>query len=159
MNLSEYILLPRETRVEHIDLSTPCDLHSRSFWSRNPTWEFFGVVNDVGVLKGKVTRCHCCGSDTTSNLVCINPLHHYIGVPKENTHDIPREHLQRGGFAMKGKLLGVPKSEKHKQNLRKPKPKSTWMCLETGRVFQSHSWISRFQNQHCIDPSLRKQLT
>jgi len=163
MNLSEYILLPREKRIAHIDLSTPCTFIGSNTWIRGKDWDFHELQNDVGNLRGKIARCHLCGCGVTqmnNGTVCNNPLHYYWGTPKENTHDMPREHLQRGGFAMKGKLLGVPKSEEMKQKLRKPKPpQTTWECLVTHRVFHSLNWISRFQNKHGIDPSQRKQLS
>lgn len=94
MNLTEYILLPREERTAHIDLSTPCECEGRQHLKRQGNGKIFkklcenlGVENDV-VNRGtaRIDTCHLC-----SEKHCQNPLHAYIGTAKENRNDIPQE--------------------------------------------------------------------
>ena len=166
MNLSEYILLPLEQRRSHIDLSTPCELRYRGFWCRNPSWDFFGVVNDVGPLKGKIARAHCCSNDTTHSHVCVNPLHHYIGTMEENSWDRSLEKRQAGGHAMRGKKR-KPMSEEHRKNLsiaaRKRHEKHRkegypmFQCDVTGYV-STGTGLTHYQRFRGIDTKQRTQI-
>ncbi len=89
--LSEWVLLPREVRVAHCDLSTPCNCvekSARGFYRRPkncpllftlalqddlPNWSTAGVV-----------RSHLCPHDS-GNGWCRNPLHYYFATPSENS--------------------------------------------------------------------------
>jgi hypothetical protein len=94
MNLSDYIQLPREQRIAHIDLTTPCDC-----WTGNQSWgkekmrtKLLSYHNLTVDMKGYGTPCcHLCKHNSKSNTVCINPLHMYIGTPTENLVDLPNE--------------------------------------------------------------------
>lgn len=106
MKLSEYILLSKEERMSHIDLSSPCVLNPTN---RNPDkcgiLGFLAVEDDMGNWKkGHVERCHCCDHHSTNGW-CINPRHMYIGTPSENKHDQPEEVLKESG-----RLLGLRKA-------------------------------------------------
>lgn len=98
MKLSDYILLSREERTAHIDLSTPCDVRSHRCKERKEViLELLGVEDDVSNwFVGGVRNCHLCECDST-NGYCLNPLHFYVGTQKDNTRDIPLERLRRGG--------------------------------------------------------------
>ena len=94
MNLSDYIQLPREQRIAHIDLATPCDC-----WTGNQSWgkekirkQLLSFLNLNADVKGYTTPCcHLCKHNSKSNTVCINPSHIYIGTPTENVVDLPYE--------------------------------------------------------------------
>ena len=121
MKLSEYILLSQEERMAHLDASAPCILVERNRWTRM-RFELlaqFGIENDIDSWRGKISRCHKCESHLSAGntQICINPCHWYWGTPKENTHDMPREHLQRGGYATKGVKHSRPKSAEHRRKL------------------------------------------
>ena len=88
--LSEWVLLPREVRVAHCDLSTPCKCVEKTasgFYTRPkncpllltlalqddlPNWSTAGVV-----------RSHLCPHDS-KNGWCRNPLHYYFATRTEN---------------------------------------------------------------------------
>ena len=113
MRLTEYVLLPREERTRHIDLSSSCELVPKSRWARSKDkhCDFHEVTNDVeNWIEGKVQRCHLCHHGATTGVVCVNPLHFYIGNPQENRLDVPFEIRSEGS---KG-----PKSEEAKKNIR-----------------------------------------
>ena len=114
MNLSDYLNLPLEERKRHIDLSTPCSLVTLSKWSRSKqeTCDFHEIDNDVEDWRsGHIHRCHLCQCSTTKGSVCMNPLHFYFGTPSENRLDIPPE--------IRSEVTSGPKSEGHKENIRK----------------------------------------
>lgn len=92
MNLSEYIKLPREQRVAHIDLTTECDciVASCSRKSFAPLGNYLRLVNDVKNRKknGGIVVCHACDNGSTSlQNFCVNPLHLYFGTYSENEFD------------------------------------------------------------------------
>jgi hypothetical protein len=88
MKLSEYILLPREQRITHIDLSTPCDPQGTKARNNKQTiLDFLGVVNNIpNWITAKVQRCHACSCDSQRGW-CANPLHYYLGTTAENVAD------------------------------------------------------------------------
>jgi hypothetical protein len=88
MKLSDYILQPREVRIAHIDLSTPCDPQgSRAGKNKQAILDFLGIEDDLNSwAAARVNRCHLCTCDSTKGW-CANPLHYYIGTAAENTAD------------------------------------------------------------------------
>jgi Spy/CpxP family protein refolding chaperone len=89
MNLSDYILLPREQRIAHIDLTTPCVLvkgHNNRAPRRN-------LLRQLGLIDDGVARtvhcCHLCPNNSAAKERCANPNHLYMGTSSENQHDIP----------------------------------------------------------------------
>ena len=119
MKLSEYVLLSREERTAHIDLTSPCTCKSRTYWTRHPQWEFFGIEDDVPhPHRGKIIRAHLCENHTNcGGKVCHNPLHFYIGTQVENLYDIDPELRKNGGYACKGVKHSKPKSAEHRRKL------------------------------------------
>lgn len=81
---SEYILLSREERRKHIDLSEPClemfegsaNLHHAI---RGILAYFLGTSVPVG---RRILACHAC-----NNRVCGSPKHIYWGTPEDNIQD------------------------------------------------------------------------
>jgi hypothetical protein len=105
MNLSDYILLTKKERQKHIDLSSDCVLIPRTgTWTKHKgdMVKFLGLKNDILVWRGLISRCHVCENDTQKKFVCINPLHLYIGTPRENLLDRPHDKACLGGLAQKG---------------------------------------------------------
>lgn len=117
-NLSEYILLPREVRIAHIQLSSPCDCQGREKYKRQSNRKLFaklcemhGIANDVeSRQKAGVNTCHLC-----ENKHCHNPHHAYIGTAKENQQDKPKE--QRSEAVRRGRKKMTP--EQNAEALRK----------------------------------------
>lgn len=106
MNLSDYILLPREKRIAHIDLATPCELDKRSQYIKDALVDFFGLENDVeNWVNGKIHQCHLCESGRRKGH-CGNPLHIYLGTASENHLDTDaewrKERSHKAGSASKG---------------------------------------------------------
>jgi hypothetical protein len=94
MNLSDYILLPRQQRIAHINLIAPCNC-----WAGNQSWAKEKMRKNLltyltlhADVKGyKTPCCHLCEHNSKSGAVCINPLHMYIGTPTENILDLPNQ--------------------------------------------------------------------
>lgn len=92
INLSEYILLPRETRIAHIDLDSPCECLNHRKWQNNKilfrrVCGVLGIHNDVPNRKeAKIETCHLCPEKH-----CQNPYHSYLGSSQENRLDVPAE--------------------------------------------------------------------
>ena len=149
MKLSEHILLSKEERMSHCDLSSPCQFDQRKHrgLSRILFFEFAEVENDVGDLKSaRIGVNHLCASDT-NNGGCVNPLHIYIGTKSENSMDMSDEKRGSGGRACKGR-------------------KNTWTTQETcqagAKVTSSQKWKSLIDG-HVAPPGplasrIRKQL-
>lgn len=82
-----------------------------------------------GTIPAGMFVCHHC--DTP---LCVNPLHLFIGTPKENTQDakrkgrlkVPKERKRKISQGLAGRTF----SEEHKKNLRKPRrlPRSAEHC-------------------------------
>ena len=90
MNLSDYIKLPRQSRVSHIDLSTPCKCVERlscGVYKQPPKGEilsFLSVTNDIlNWRSAKVCRAHLCQNGSTHGW-CRNPQHYYLATYSEN---------------------------------------------------------------------------
>lgn len=173
MKLSEYILLSQDERMAHLDASAPCILIERNRWTRK-RFELlaqFGIVNDIDKWRGTVCRCHTCENDvgTDNAQICINPCHWYWGTPKENIYDIPPELRKNGGYAMKGRLLGVPKSKEHRKSLtisakkreekwREQGGRPKFQCLVTGYI-STGTGLTHYQKFRDIDTKLRKRIS
>jgi hypothetical protein len=95
MKLSDYILLPREQRIAHIDLTTECV--TRKKWRKSTFLDFHGLEDDIPNWKhARIERCHLCECHSR-NGCCVNPHHVYIGTAKENAADRPQEYLVESG--------------------------------------------------------------
>lgn len=171
MLLSEYILLPKENRTGHIDLSSPCirGRYQREWKEQKQVFlDFLGVTNDIELWRGKVHRCHLCDCHTKSDgWPCINPSHIYIGLPKENSWDRPLDKRQAGGHSLKGKKTG-PKSEEHRKSisLSAKRREEKWrieggrprfQCLVTGHI-STGTGLTHYQRFRNIDTKLRKRI-
>ena len=111
MNLSEYILLPREKRIEHIDLESECI--TRKKWLKSTFLDFHNIEDDVQNWKyNKIERCHLCDHNSR-NGGCVNPRHVYIGTTKENAADRNQDYLIESGR----RLGSIPKSDETKQRM------------------------------------------
>jgi len=105
MKLSDYILLPRTQRIEHIDLSLPCELNGNGHKKKQILLDFLQIENDVeNWTKGRIHRCHLC-SHGRGNGWCINPKHFYFGTASENQLDLPKEFRVSRGAASSTKGL------------------------------------------------------
>ena len=93
MNLSEYILLPREERIKHTATCTEnwcvvgSSISGRPKQLRETLLTNLGVTDDVQDwnLAG-IQVCHVCPQDST-NYYCAEPTHAYMGTAKENAAD------------------------------------------------------------------------
>ena len=90
MKVTDYVLLPRDQRLGHVDLNTPC-----IYFTANATWksrkvllDYLGVTHVAGQIN--IHCCHLCSYDKTLHR-CINPLHMYIGTRQENELDKPQD--------------------------------------------------------------------
>jgi hypothetical protein len=90
MNLSEYLELPRELRITHIDLSTPCQCVEKlpcgvyKAPSKNQILSFLGVEDNITNWRSaRVCRAHACNKDSTNGW-CRNPQHYYLATYSEN---------------------------------------------------------------------------
>jgi hypothetical protein len=94
MNLSDYILLPREQRIKHIDLTIPCVCYTGNQVSgrlkvRSTLLDHLSLVKHHGDYN--IHCCHLCENGSYSGAVCLNPHHMYFGTAKENAQDIPAD--------------------------------------------------------------------
>lgn len=112
MDLSEYILKPRNERIAHADLATPCMLGEehrsiRARRARKALLALLGVTDDIANWKGRrINMCHLCQHDSKKGW-CENPEHIYIGTMRENQLDLPPEVRAKGGNTAKKKRLGI----------------------------------------------------
>jgi hypothetical protein len=99
LKLSDYIELPRDKRIRHVGLVTPCELDesvsapTQAKRGRRQLLELLGLENDISSWKshpGQVHLCHLCDHNS-HNGWCSNPLHLYIGTARENARDVPFE--------------------------------------------------------------------
>ncbi len=78
--IEDYILLNKELRQKHLDLTLPCDVRG------GHSTKFNGLLAhylDTTIPHGnKIHLCHAC-----HNPICSNPNHLYWGTPKENYAD------------------------------------------------------------------------
>ena len=136
--LSEYILLPREVRKAHIDLSTPCILNGgasggRSRRGRKALLALLGVENDFPNWRtAKIQLCHACDCHS-KNGYCENPLHLSIGTAKENISDIPLEVLQENGRKWGKRALEL-KTGIHDPTVREESDRQMRKAIEVTRV-------------------------
>jgi hypothetical protein len=122
MNLSNYILLSKEVRQSHIDLTSECILIPRTgTWTKykNQMVEYLQLLDDIPIWRGLIHRCHACGNDTQKSLVCVNPLHLYLGTPTDNLQDRSPEQAQKGGLATKGTKRGEDFCHRNRHRLHK----------------------------------------
>lgn len=110
--LSEFMLLSREERTAHIDLTTPCDF-TRSGKNKVHLVRDLGLEDDVeNWITARIHRCHLCECGRR-NGNCANPRHMYFGTAQENTFDLTKEFRQarssRAGSASKGRPDGKHK--------------------------------------------------
>ena len=153
MKLSEYLLLSREERTKHIDLSLPCTLsRSRWFRERRELLNYLELEDDVPRWTGIVERCHLCDNGTTGGF-CTRIEHHYLGFPSENHFDIPKDvRVSSASAAGKESVKKLPKevlsrNGRNTKNL-KPRPEnlrppSRETCSRNGRNSQN---LSESQN-------------
>jgi len=90
MKLSEWILRPREERIAHIDLSTPCELGGPTR-SKHVLINYHSLEDDVdNWCKARIHRCHLCECGRRKGS-CSNPQHFYFGTASENQLDTDPE--------------------------------------------------------------------
>jgi hypothetical protein len=82
VSLSDHMLLPREVRRQHLDLSKPCvDIGGSSRSSRALLGMFLNTTCEgLGMKTGYL--CHACGNEK-----CSNPEHLYWGSSSDNSID------------------------------------------------------------------------
>lgn len=145
MNLTDYILLSKEERISHIQLSSPCaHSHFSEKWRRKIAREnilsFLGVkVNVSNWNLAKVCICHLCENNSV-NGYCENPLHIYLGTRKENFEDIP---------------LQIRRSSQSKGALQTNKQR--WISLYDGYISSAGN-VARHNRKLGVDPNLRVKI-
>lgn len=77
INLKEYILLPKQERQQHTDLTLPCI--DRGGNSTNHKGVLAQYLN-TNIPSGHILLCHACGNEK-----CSEPRHLYWGTYRENT--------------------------------------------------------------------------
>lgn len=97
LKLTEYLQKSRDERTSHVNLSTPCVVDEEAPSSnkraqgKRALLEKLSLEDDVeNWVKGKVHVCHLCERHS-ANGWCSNPLHLYLGTPRENKLDTPQE--------------------------------------------------------------------
>lgn len=126
INLTEYILLPKETRQKHIELTLPC--FERGGNSTNHKGVLAQYLN-TNIPKGRILLCHACG-----NGACSEPKHLYWGTDRENivedgvkfgTYVSPWSRLvEKYGYETACQLQSRPKKGNTYGSGNKGKPKS-----------------------------------
>lgn len=95
--LSDYILLSKEERTAHIDLSTECEPCGSGHRKKHILLDYLQLTNDVeNWTTARIHRCHLC-EHGRRNGWCINPRHFYFGTASENQLDLPKEFRQHRG--------------------------------------------------------------
>ena len=170
MNLSDYIQLPREQRIEHIDLTDPC-----TCWTGNQSWgmkkmrrELLNYFNLCADMKGYgAPCCHLCKNHSKSGTVCINPLHMYIGTAKENIYDIPETTRKqaaataRAAVGERGDGMGALTYAEQKENGRIGgvlSAQQRWRCTQTGFICKTAGGLSMYQKARGIDTNKRERI-
>lgn len=103
---ANYFNSPRSVRTAHIDLTTPCQFHTRKDHeiASNGMQKIKAKENlekHVGMAKpygSKWHVAHLCENSSSAHHVCCNPLHIYFATPKENHYDIDRLGNKTGVF-------------------------------------------------------------
>ena len=115
MKLSDYILLPREKRIEHIDLSTECEigvLKRRKRGGLDALYGIIGVEDDIeNWTNARIHVCHLCECGRRMG-ECGNIYHIYIGTASENQHDLSPEFRHERAKGAGRKLGGVNDAER-----------------------------------------------
>ena len=165
MKLSEYILLPREERQRHIDLTTPCSLNEGSAGSKRlrvkkALLALLGIEDDVpNWVKAKIQICHSCECHS-KNGWCEDPLHVSIGTSKENISDIPPEvHQENGSVAGRRTAelkIGIHNPAVREENDRRMRKAIEITRVETGEttVFEGLGVAARVLGLQCSHLSL-----
>jgi hypothetical protein len=119
MNLSEYILLPREQRIAHIDLSSDCTLGppKRTEKARRALIKHLSINEDV--KQRNIQCCHLCPNNSKAAQHCFNPLHMYIGTRKENEQDKPRQARTNAAKKARAASLALSTPEERSERARK----------------------------------------
>lgn len=138
--IEDHILLAREERRAHLDLSAPC------IEIGGCSKDFRGLLAHhlkTTMPKSRVALlCHACNNDK-----CSNVLHLYWGTYSDNRADLvatgwkrpPRtlseEHKRNLGISMRRAMKGKPKSVEHRHNISIAVTR-TWSI---GRATECHS--------------------
>lgn len=128
MKLSEYILLPTEKRVEHIDLSTECLCGPRP--NKRLILKYLGVENDISNWNAAgINRVHVCQNDSTNGW-CRNPQHYFLGTVSEN-----QKNFAPGGVGYTtGKGVYVNPETSEKQSMTRVEAQTLgWVGHATGK--------------------------
>lgn len=103
MKLSQYILLPREERIAHIDLGVECKLGTLGRRQRGgliPLFTLLGVEDDISSwVSSRIHVCHLCSCGRRRGQ-CGEVKHIYIGTARENQYDLPPQFRQNRHTAM-----------------------------------------------------------
>lgn len=116
MNLSDYIQLPREQRIAHIDLTSECILGKakNTRGARRSLVNYLGVEQDI--KRREIQCCHLCPNNSKAEQHCLNPLHMYIGTRTENEYDKPAG--ARSAAAKKARAASLAKSTPEERSER-----------------------------------------
>jgi hypothetical protein len=86
-----YFNADRDHRVQHIDLSTPCEFHNGQPWGGSVRQEAYDKLEQVTGFRKPRGRnwqaAHLCANSSTAPHACTNPQHIYWATAKENHHD------------------------------------------------------------------------
>ena len=143
MRLSEYILLPREVRKRHLDLTTPCVLNEGCIGAKRKRGKkallaLLRIENDVpNWVEAKIQVCHSCDCHS-ANGWCENPLHLSIGTAKENQSDISPEAQRKGGQRAAELKVGIHDPAVKEKTNRQMRKKVELTRVATGETFVFH---------------------
>jgi hypothetical protein len=103
MKLSEFILLGRKERTQHIDLNTECELKTlgrRDRGGLDTFLDLLGVEDDINNwTNAHIHICHLCDCGRRKG-DCGNIRHIYIGTARENALDNDEEFRKKRGKLM-----------------------------------------------------------
>lgn len=179
MKVSEYLLLSREERTRHVDLSSPCEVDERVTVSgrrkrgRKALLKKLGLENDVvNWREGGVCVCHLC-EQHSKNGWCANTNHLYLGTSSENRRDVPEEVRKKGGQTTLELRKGLfdPKNKEKAEKAWSAGATTTnakrRLCLVTGHVsnpgalatYQKGRGVSNDLYYELKEPDTHKNLT
>lgn len=163
-NVNEYVEEPRELRLNHLDLSTPClEIGGNSTTFKGLLAHYLGTTIPSG---RKIHLCHAC-----NNGGCSNPTHLYWGTSMDNYIDrveagtqqaswnrTPTEQKEHGSWLGKthggSNRLKDEDLDRYKSVFDSLEKKRGWKSEAAKILNVSHSHVRRIE-QRIMHPSSR----
>ena len=165
MNVSAYLLLPRDQRTLHINLDSPCELlelsqRRKRVISRNRLLSLLNLSDDlVNWVSENACVCHHCEHSSVNGL-CVNPLHLSLGTWVENSNDRPRSRRRRGVSETNRRRRENPElmaQQRERGRRAVATLNAKWMSTYDGFVSTCGN-VARHNKRLGVDPSLRVKL-